>query len=39
MGIDVFQIIKIAIFGIVLAILDKILESVGKKKLLLCYRL
>lgn len=33
MGIDVFQIIKIAIFGIVLAILDKILESVGKKEI------
>lgn len=33
MNLDIFQILKIAIFGIMLAVIDKILDSVGKKEI------
>lgn len=33
MNLDIYQILKIAVFGIILAVIDKILESVGKKEI------
>ncbi|MCX7951167.1 MAG: stage III sporulation protein AC [Clostridiales bacterium] len=33
MNLDIYQILKIAVFGIMLAVIDKILESVGKKEI------
>ncbi|CDF58216.1 stage III sporulation protein AC [Thermobrachium celere] len=31
MQLDIVQILKIAVFGIILAVLDKILDSMGKE--------
>ncbi|MCX7695079.1 MAG: stage III sporulation protein AC [Caloramator sp.] len=33
MQLDLIEILKIAVFGIILAILDKVLESVNKKEI------
>ncbi|SHF02029.1 MULTISPECIES: SpoIIIAC/SpoIIIAD family protein [Caloramator] len=33
MQLDLIEILKIAVFGIILAILDKVLESVDKKEI------
>ncbi|MBZ4662413.1 MAG: Stage sporulation protein family [Caloramator sp.] len=33
MPLDLIEILKIAVFGIILAILDKVLESVDKKEI------